>query len=44
MKEIEASVPPGDKLDLSIGSNQCCGTAVFTDIISCINCTSIWNK
>ena len=43
MKELEAKVPPGDKLDLSIGSNQCCRTAVFTDI-SCINCTSIRNK
>ena len=43
MKELEAKIPPGDKLDLSIGSNQCCRTAVFTDI-SCINCTSIRNK
>ena len=44
MKENEMKSPPGDLLDTSIGSNQCCRNTVFTDLLSCINCTSIGNK
>ena len=44
MKENQMKSPPGDMLDPSIGSNQCCRNTVFTDLLSCINCTSIGNK
>ena len=43
-KETKQEIPPGDKLDPSVGLNQCCRNTFFTDIVSCINCASFGNK